>query len=322
MRRWVYIVIATLLLAAGIVLCAFRWQAWFGMPDEPVWTGETLSRTYPTFADDSVPGFVSTSAGWLDTISPDTLNILLLGDIHNRLCRDDYDSLAARVPNAEIVAQVGDWLDRGYNYYYQRFLREYAPTPLSLLPVINCPGNHEYTKGLRRHVAEQWPDWFPQAKNGPVVPGETYYVDFPNLRFIVIDTNPLDRLVYLTRTLTWLRQAMYTADDRFVVVLMHHPVLPAGKNRFCPLIYATFRYPLSQADLVICGHDHSYMRHTPFVVLNSAGQLKPQQQIYSTDCASAEPAYGVLTIDDSTLNLTIHRTSDGTLIDSLHVTHD
>lgn len=322
MRKWVYIIIATLLLAAGTLLCVFRWQAWFGMPDEPIWTGDTLTRSFPTFADDSVSGFVSTPNGWQDTISPDTLNILLLGDIHNRLTQADYDSLAVRVPQAEIVAQVGDWLDRGYNYYYQFFLREYTPTALSVLPVINCPGNHEYTKGLDKHIAEQWADWFPQRKNGPVVPGETYYVDFPNLRFIVIDTNPLDRLVYLTRTLTWLREAMYSADGRFVVVMMHHPVLPAGKNRFCPLIYATFRYSLSQADLVISGHDHSYLRRTPFVVLNSAGKLKPQQALYSCDCASTEPVYGQIAIEQSQMTLTVHRLSDGAAIDSLHVTHD
>ena len=322
MRKWIYIILATLLLAAGTILCVFRWQAWFGMPDEPVWTGDTLTRSFPTFADDSIPGFVLTPRGWKDTISPDTLQILVLGDIHNRLTQADYDSLSARVLQAEVVAQVGDWLDRGYFYYYQLFLREYSPTPLASLPIVNCPGNHEYTKGLDKHIADDWNSWFPQRLNGPVVPGETYYVDFPNLRLIVLDTNPLDRLVYLTRTLTWLRQAMYTADGRFVVVMMHHPVIPAGDKRFYPLIYATFRYALSSADLVIAGHDHSYLRRMPFVDINTAGKPKPQRQYASTDCVSTEPVYGAITIDQSQMTLIVHRLSDGAVIDSTYVTHD
>ena len=77
------------------------------------------------------------------------------------------------------------------------------------------------------------------------------------MRCIVIDTNPLTRTVWLTRTLTWLREAMYGAGGRYTVVLMHHPVLSPAEGRFNPLEYATFRHALGDADLVLAGHDHS-----------------------------------------------------------------
>ena len=47
MRKWISIILIGLLLAGGAVLCIVRWQAWFGMPAEPQWTGETLSYTSP-----------------------------------------------------------------------------------------------------------------------------------------------------------------------------------------------------------------------------------------------------------------------------------
>ena len=331
MRKGIKIALWTILLAGGIITCAVRWQVWFGMPAEPKWTGDTLSYTFRSVCDSQC------------VIADDqaSVTVLVLGDIHNQLKQADYDSLAVRVPQVDVVAQTGDWMDRGQEYYHQLLLREWSGSLLSDKPVIVCPGNHEYSKGLCKKLSPVWMETFgdspctmgndqsPFGNRLTSVPGATYYTDLPSVRFIVIDTNPLDRLVYLTRTLTWLRQAMKTADGRYVVVMIHHPVLPAGKGRFCPLIYATFRYALGAADLVICGHDHSYLRRTPFVVLNTAGKLKTQQTCYSAECTSADPVYGVLTVEQSAMSneqsamtFTVYRMSDGIAIDSLHVTHD
>jgi len=321
MRKTLKIIIPTLLLAAGVTVCVIRWQAWFGMPDEPQWTGDTLSYVFPTFVQDSVPGFVRTAEGWQDTITPDTLNLLVLGDVHNCLQHDDYDTLAARVPQADAVIQVGDWLDRGYFYYHQLLLREWTKSALMGLPVINCPGNHEYNKSLKRELAPQWNEWFPQT-NSSTVPGIFYYVDFPQARFIVLDTNPLVRLVYMTRAITWLRGAINSADGRFVIVVMHHPVLSAGKGRFNPAVYASFRLILQEADLVLAGHDHSYMRSMPFVVLNTAGKTKEQKEKLSAEHLTTEPVYSLITFgNDSSFLFRTYQLSDGALIDSVYVSH-
>lgn len=315
MKKRVITILIILLLTGGAVLCIVRWQAWFGTPEEPQWTGATLDYTFPFFEKDKTPA---------------SLDILVLGDIHNRLTRAEYDLLAKRVPQADAVAQVGDWLDRGQDYYYQLLLREWTNSALFGTPVIPCPGNHEYTKGIPKTISPVWERAFPHPHNSPVgVPGETYYADYPSLRFIVIDTNPLDRLVYLTRTLTWLREAMNNAGDRYVVVMMHHPVLSPGKGRANPLIYAAFRHALQDADLVIAGHDHSYMRHQSLVVLNTAGKAKAQQIPFPTDVTDSVPVYAVLSIQRSTnphhpspLTLNTYRLSDGQVIDILYVKHD
>lgn len=328
MRRWVKIVIiAIVLLAVGAVVCALRWQAWFGVPAEPVWTGETRDFTFRTFAQDSLPGFCCDKGEWTDTHSPENLEIIVLGDIHNHLQREDYDSLAVRVPQADAIAQVGDWLDRGQGYYRQLLLREWAQSALCGLPVITCPGNHEYSKGLTKTLSGQWQDCFPQPSDSIAVPGVFYHIDFPGLRFIVIDSNPLERLVYRTRTLTWLRTLMNSADGRYIVVMMHHPVLSAGKGRFNSAIYSFFRVALSQTDLTLCGHDHSYMRYAPFVVLNTAGTPKQQKSSLAGKenvVVSDEPVYSVLSLSaekDSPLIFRTFRLSDGVRIDSLYVSH-
>lgn len=313
MRRALRIIAWLLLPAAIITVCIVRWQAWFGMPDEPRWTGDKQTFVFPSFADDTVPGFVATDRGWQDTLSPETLHILVLGDIHSQLRQPDYDTLAKRVQGAEMVLQTGDWMERGQDYYRQLLLREWSESSLSRLPVQTCPGNHEYSKGLCKQLSPIWGETFGQ-------PG--YYVDYPHMRLIVLDTNPLDRLVWLTRALTWLREAMYTAEGRFVVVMMHHPVLPAADKRFYPLIYAVFRYALGEADLVLAGHDHLYQRRMPFVVLNTAGKPKQPQQWIACECATDEPVYAVLSVHASHLCLRTYRMSDGKLIDKVDVKHN
>ena len=309
MRKWIKIILISLLLAGVAVLCIVRWQAWFGMPAEPEWTGDTLSYSFPAVND--------------TVCQKDTLTMLVLGDIHNRLTRADYDTLATRVPQADAIAQAGDWMDRGQNYYYQLLLREWTNSALYGLPVIACPGNHEYSKDVPKQLSPVWSKAFSVPENGPSnVRGVSYYIDMAHLRFIVIDTNPLDRLVYLTRTLTWLRALINSAGDRYIVVMMHHPVLSAGKGRFNALIYGAFRHVLGDADLVIAGHDHSYMRTRNFVVLNAAGSPKAQQTILSSDVSDAAPVYGVLTVDPSSLDFNVYHFDDGQLIDSLYVRHD
>lgn len=330
MRKWIKIVFWTLLLAGGACICAIRWQAWFGMPQEQPWQGDTLTYRFPSFAQEPVRGFVLTEEGWRDKWTPNSLDILVLGDIHNRLQQSDYDLLAARVPQADLVAQTGDWMDRGQEYYYQSLLREWLPSRLCGLPVIVCPGNHEYSKGVSKELSPVWENAFPQPLNGPSdVPGRHYFVDFPSLRIIVIDTNPLNRLVWLTRTLTWLRETMYSAGDRYLVVLMHHPVLSAAQGRVNPLEYAAFRHALGEADLVIAGHDHSYMRRDPFVILNTAGKPKEQHLTVPAQATDTVPVYAVLSVKEERGNwqkgglfFKVYRLEDGKQIDELYVHHD
>ncbi|MBQ3632983.1 MAG: metallophosphoesterase [Paludibacteraceae bacterium] len=315
MRRGLKIVFWIILLAAGVLVCALRWQAWFGTPAEPRWTGDTLVYVFPPFEQDT---------------TPQSLDILVLGDVHNRLTKADYDTLASRVPQADIVLQTGDWMERGQSYYYQSLLREWTQSGLYGLPVIACPGNHEYSKGLGKTLSPIWEEAFSYPHNGPAeVPGAHYFVDLPSMRVIVIDTNPLVRAVYVTRTLTWLRRVMKEAGDRYVVVMMHHPVLSPAKGRFNAEIYAAFRRVLGEADLVLAGHDHSYMRRTPFVVLNTAGKPKPQRERLIADKTDSIPVYGVLSVGNPqssnhqpSMEFRIFSLQGGELLDSLYVHHD
>ena len=182
MPKWLKITIPCLLLAVGAVLCILRWQAWFGMPAEPQWNGETIDYTFPSPGTSSrqTGGVASAEKGDSLITSDSVLTLLVLGDIHSQLTRATYDTLAARVPQADAVLQVGDWMERGQNYYRQLLLREWTNSALYGLPVIATPGNHEYSKGLHKSLSPVWEETFTHPANGPIgVPGVSYYMDLP-----------------------------------------------------------------------------------------------------------------------------------------------
>lgn len=314
-RKILRIACLTLLLVGGIALCAVRWQAWFGNPPEPALTADTIAYRFRTFAD---------SATYAQRPQTPHYQILLLGDVHNSLTCADYQKIADEAGELAAYAQLGDFVERCYLFYFQQLYRELQGTSFDSLPLINCPGNHEYRKGLRRSLPDLWYQNFPQPLNGPQdFLGSTYYIDFPNLRFIVLDTNGMQWLHEYMRTLTWLNSVMASAGDRFVVVMMHHPVYSCGAGRFNTTIYTTFAHALRRADLVFAGHDHNYARRLPFVNTNAATKFYLNKvNPHDTRIASGCRFYELLTIAGDTLTMQsrmLHDTLPSTLYDEVQI---
>ena len=185
MQRKIKLIILASLLVGGAVVCAIRWKAWFALPQEPMWEGDTIELAFNTFADEQV----------LLNAQKDSLEFLLLGDIHSSLDTTDFRMLAERHPNIHFWAQLGDWMERPYFYYKQLLYRSVRGTAFDSLPIIAIPGNHEYLKGVVKTLPEHWKTLFPNPHNGPLrFLGTTYYVDFPGLRIIAIDTDGMHRV--------------------------------------------------------------------------------------------------------------------------------
>ena len=325
-RRITTIIITLLILVGGATLCVLRWNAWFGNPDEPTFTGDTLTCTLPTFGYDSVPGFVSTDQGWQDINEPDTLRMIILGDGHNSITRGQWDTLAMRHPDVDCYAQVGDLLERGYFYYAQMLYKEIDSTLFCRIPILATPGNHEYRKGLVRRLPQAWYEMFPNPSNGPQrFLGTSYYVDFPTLRFIVIDTNGLQRLSDYTIVNTWLAGVLRSAGSRFTVVMMHHPVWSCGAGRQNIPIWLSFFRVLKRADIVFSGHDHNYARRMPkhnnnsiYIGLNSARKFY-MNKVSARDkrICSGRQLYELLSIYGDTLRAQTYLMDSGELYDEI-----
>ena len=50
MLRKIKLIILAGLLVGGAIICAIRWKAWFALPYEPQWEGDTTEVCFNTFA--------------------------------------------------------------------------------------------------------------------------------------------------------------------------------------------------------------------------------------------------------------------------------
>ena len=255
MRRWIGWIIGLCLLAGGATVCAIRWEAWFGNPPEPEWTGEKITHQFMTMNNDSV----------LRELQRDTLSFILLGDIHNSLTNDQMAALSQRHLDIQFWAQMGDWMERPYMYYEQMMYQSLLGTRFDSLPIVAIPGNHEYLKGVVKTLPDHWKNIFPNPQNGPArFLGTTYYVDFPQLRLIALDTDGLHRMSDYTQVSFWLKKTLRDAGKKFTMVMMHHPVYSFAEGRSNPLMWLAFHSAMREADIVFSGHDHNYARRTEY----------------------------------------------------------
>ena len=325
MRRWIVWIIFLCLLAGGAVLCAVRWEAWFGNPAEPKWTEEEITHQFITFNNDSV----------LRALQRDTLSFLLLGDIHNSLNNKDIKTLSERHSNLNFWVQLGDWMERPYHYYEQMMYQSLVGTRLDSLPVVAIPGNHEYLKGVVKTLPDHWKTIFPNPQNGPArFLGTTYYVDFPHLRLIALDTDGLHRISDYTQVAFWLKKTLRDAGKKFTIVMMHHPVYSTAKGRSNLLIWLAFRDAMREADVVFSGHDHNYARRTEhykarfwkreeptiFIATNASNKVYPIKPKTNYNTAfSGEAIYEYITVTPNILYIRTYKFTSCELIDEVKI---
>jgi predicted phosphodiesterase len=325
MLRKLKFIILTSLLVGGAVLCAIRWKAWFGNPPEPKWEGDTINLSLKTLADKQIS----------QSLQKDTLEFVILGDVHNGLDSSDYASIYERYPNLDFYVQLGDWMERSYFYYEQMLYQSILRTGFDTLPVIAIPGNHEHTKGIIKHLPDRWKMIFKNPLNGPIsFEGSTYLVDFPLLRVIAINTDGLQLLSDYTRVGFWLKKSLREARNKYTIVIMHHPVFSTARGRMNPLIWLNFYGALREADIVFSGHDHNYARRkveykerfwtkqqpTIFISTNASKKNYPVKEnaIYEASF-SGETVYEYLYLTPENLSIRTYKVNSGEMIDEVVV---
>ncbi|QDS96935.1 purple acid phosphatase family protein [Adhaeretor mobilis] len=124
-----------------------------------------------------------------------------------------------------------------------------------MIPVIACPGNHEYQNGLSRH----WRPQFAFPKNGPPGLEETaYWIDYQGARIISLNSNEK-----IEQQKSWLEAVLKDPQrPKWTFVTFHHPIFSAAKDRDNPTLRDAWREILehNHVDLVLQGHDHAYAR--------------------------------------------------------------
>lgn len=213
------------------------WSEWFEFSTPGIGANDGFSFIY--FGDPQV----SLKSEWSRVIRkayqmvPDCRFMLYAGDIINRAGSD---------------MEWNDWFSAG-SYLF------------ATIPQILTPGNHDYKDGV---LDKHWALQFAQPQNGPKgLKGTCFFVDYPNLRLISIDSAAGSELenengYETTVQKTWLDSVLSTNSKKWVVVTSHLPFYSTKDTRDNPQLRKHFQPILEKykVDLVLTGHDHSYGR--------------------------------------------------------------
>lgn len=142
-----------------------------------------------------------------------------------------------------------------------QFAKHYHPTwGRHKRRTLPCPGNHDYyTPGASGYYG-----YFRAAAGNPQ---KGYYsYDRGNWHIVVLNTN-FDSIDggSTSPQIKWLKANLAAnADKAGLLAYMHHPLISSGEHgdnlKVKPLWGALYA---AKADVVLCGHDHSYERFAP-----------------------------------------------------------
>ncbi len=164
------------------------------------------------------------------------------------------------------VATAGDQIegpsDAYWNVWYQSWGEDYT----AQIPFNCATGNHEYLKkGFSRVLDPRWVVQYNYPQNSVVgFQGRSYYIDYPLMRFIVLDSNGITLPSDIIAHRDWLKGLLSSSKQPWQVVMFHHGIQSVREGRSNLVMRYGFKSILEDygADLVLQGHDHAYSRIT------------------------------------------------------------
>lgn len=241
--------------------------------------------------------------------------------------------LYRRYPSADFIAFLGDLIHRPLNDSWNLWFSE-MDSLSACIPHLAIPGNHEYTKGRKGIIDPRWQHTFAHPNNGPdIKQGESYYLDMPSVRLIMLDTKGLKRPKDYRRTRQWINSLIESNERPFCIVMMHHPVKSESLGRMSFMERHYFKKVLSKTDAVLQGHDHSYARYctkshneptTPVYILttNSEKHYLSRCSRKADRVACGERLYQVVEATENQLRISTYLTNGHELYDVVLIEKD
>ena len=276
-----------------------------------------------------------TATGWHKfEIKPfHSANFVIIGDVQDEpggSSADIFRAIDSLNPNADCWAFVGDIIERPTDAYWQYWFSTMDSVNYTK-PIIAATGNHEYLKGVVKHLDTRWTSIFANPLNGPHrLKRTSYYIDFPHIRYIVIDTDGINSFSDYTIASAWLRRVTSVNSKKWNILMMHHPIHSASQGRENVILNLILRHSIDNTDVIIQGHDHNYARRfsrsdtipvTPvFVVTSTAGKYYlPKVNPADDRILSGHPVYNTMRINGDTLTFRTFAAEDNTLYDQFTI---
>ena len=214
-------------------------------------------------------------------------SFLWFGDVQNDIkefAPRIFSQAMKKAPDAKFIVHSGDLVlssgndDTWGEWFYSGswMFRE--------IPSLAIPGNSDHFRMTedpidQRILFPQWHGVFRFPRNGPEnMDNVAYYYDYPGIRMVALysnfeSTTKDDREIFLNPEIQltdkmfyeqtqWLEQVLRTNTQKWLMVVMHHPVFTAREERYNELLLENWLplFEKHKVDFVLQGHDHVYAR--------------------------------------------------------------
>jgi 3',5'-cyclic AMP phosphodiesterase CpdA len=225
---------------------------------------------------------VGSPAGWSEwnqfhtaPANASDFTFIWFGDPQNDIlehCSRIFREAYRKSPEAAFWLYAGDLITEPEDRLYGEFF-EAAGFILRMTPQVMAPGNHdrnyrrengkfvtnaEGRKIRMNEVSDEWRKHFTLPENGPEGLEETaYFIDYGNVRLIQLNSNMM-----LEEQALWLDSILRNNKQTWNILTFHHPFYSGGRNRNHEATRKAFRDIVDRyhVDLVLTGHDHTYLR--------------------------------------------------------------
>lgn len=260
-------------------------------------------------------------------------------------------------PDPAFILNAGDFTDNSYYDDWWRYFFEASEGTCETIPLMTAAGNHEERGAGLKHYNYHFNN--PQNGKGLAdnfVPNENtdktalpiiqnldntvYSFDYGNAHFTVLNTGSDwgSSVELLDLQKDWLRNDLANTDKKWKVVIVHRAVY-VQKIRKNNDPFDAFLDIIDEADvdMVIQGHDHTYMRThsmknnqvsedgTVYTIIGSAALKRyDSTDVHEwvstvTPIPEGLPNYVIATFDDEKISFTA-KLIDGTVIDQFEIT--
>ncbi len=268
-----------------------------------------------------------------DPANATQVSFLYLGDIQYNTFAEAESNYAAwgnllagayaANPNLDFALLGGDMVQQGQlASNWQLFFNNATPV-FSQLPVLAIPGNHE-SNSATTGKPELYLQLMAQPQNGPTGFEEEFYsYDYGNCHIVALSSSIfLNEQVLkgsmeegdFTAIAQWLQADLAASNATWKIVVMHHPAYAVVSDSTAAAVLANWTplFEQAQVDLVLCGHQHIYMRTKPmhgvtYVMGNSGSKHYGAAQVsYSACMIQGVSTYQRIAADEAQLVVTAY----------------
>lgn len=189
-------------------------------------------------------------------------SFILMGDVQDSakgLSHQIFQEIQTANPDVDFWLFGGDFVERPIDDYWQLAFDD-LDSVATLKPVLSISGNHEYLKGFHGVLDARMGYVFGYYQQSKVGNNHVYSFSYRGARFFLLDSNA--DAWQLVAQHYWLKEQLENSNEKWKIVVLHHPLHSNKGEYYNPLIKWAFKSLVedSGVDLVLQGHEHVYAR--------------------------------------------------------------